>query len=137
MLSAGTSAWLVLLSHCSLPQRTETNIYPGRLLCIYSTAAFSSVNKYGGYRFPSINKYIGLPLFRSPLRNVLCTCLLFVSSVCVFRFLLIYSYFFVSSVSLHAWQRCPLLVTFLSAVFCLLSLLFFERILGLIWVGSV
>ena len=96
MLSAGTSAWLVLLSHCSLPQRTETNIYPGRLLCIYSTAAFSSVNKYGGYRFPSINKYIGLPLFRSPLRNVLCTCLLFVSSVCVFRFLLIYSYFFLS-----------------------------------------
>ena len=33
-------------------------------------------------------------------------------------------------------RRCPLLATFLSVLFCLLSLLISERISGLIWFGS-
>ena len=73
---------------------------------------------------------IGLPLFlRNPLRSVLCGCLLFVSynvcaaEVCFLCFLLM--------------RRCPLLATFVSVPFCLLSLLFSERIPGLIWFGSV
>ena len=44
--------------------------------------------------------------------------------VCVF-------YFFCLS------RRCPLLATFLSGLFCLLSLLISKRISGLIWFGSV
>ena len=59
--------------------------------------------------------------------------LLFVSVFLVDRFC-----FFVSSVSLPARRpRCPLLDIFLSDVSCLLSLLFSERIPGLIWFGSV
>ena len=34
-------------------------------------------------------------------------------------------------------RRCPLLATFLSVLFCLLSLLISERISGWIWFGSV
>ena len=50
--------------------------------------------------------------------------LLFVWFVCVF-------YFCCPS------RRCPLLTTFLSVLFALLSLLISERIYGLIWFGSV
>ena len=42
-----------------------------------------------------------------------------------------YFYFFCLS------RRCPLLATFLSVLFCLLSLLISERFSGLVWFGSV
>ena len=45
--------------------------------------------------------------------------------------------FLVFSVFLPARRRCPLLATFLSVVFCLLSLLFSERVPGSFWFGSV
>ena len=54
----------------------------------------------------------------------------------VFVFLIDLFLFFVFSVPFPAWRRCRLLPTFLSVVFCLLSLLFSERVPGLIWFGS-
>ena len=63
-------------------------------------------------------------VYRGTFPAVLCGCLKFVSTVCVF-------YFFCLS------RRCPLLATFLSVLFCMLSLLIFERFSGLIWFGSV
>ena len=62
--------------------------------------------------------------YRVTFPAFLCGCLEFVSTVCVF-------YFFCLS------RRCPLLPTFLSVLFCLLSLLVSERFSGLIWFGSV
>ena len=67
---------------------------------------------------------------------------MFVSSVfafvCVFCCSSVLILIFVSFVSIPALRQCPLLATFLSVVFCLLSLLFFSgRIPGLIWFGSV
>ena len=44
---------------------------------------------------------------------------------------------FVFSICFCLSRRCPLLATFLSVLFCLLSLLIFERFSGLIWFGSV
>ena len=44
---------------------------------------------------------------------------------------------FVFSIFFCLSRRCPLLATFLSVLFCLLSLLISERIFGLIWFGSV
>ena len=65
-----------------------------------------------------------------------CLFLLFVF-LFVFVFLVDLFSFFVSFVSLPAWRRCTLLATFLSVVFCLLPLLFSERVPGLVWLGSV
>ena len=44
---------------------------------------------------------------------------------------------FVFSIFFCLSRRCPLLATFLSVLFCLLSLLISERFSGLIWFGSV
>ena len=65
---------------------------------------------------------------RATFPAFLCGCLKFVSTVCVILF--VFSIFCLS-------RRCPLLATFLSVLFCLLSLLISERISGLIWFGSV
>ena len=62
--------------------------------------------------------------YRATFPAFLCGCLLFVSPLCFF-------YFFCLS------RRCPLLATFLSVLFCLLSLLISERFSGLILFGSV
>ena len=65
-----------------------------------------------------------------------CFFLLFVVLI-VFVFLVdSFLFLFVSSVSLPAWRRCPLLATFLYLVLCLPPLLFSERVPGLIWLGS-
>ena len=65
-------------------------------------------------------------------------CLFLMFVLCLrFPFLAALFLLFVSSVSLPAWRRCPLLATILPVVFHLFSLLFSERILGLIWFGSV
>ena len=78
-----------------------------------------------------IPQLIGLHLLRSLLRNVSCGSLLFVTYVRAFVqcfcFLLVAYCYFVSSVSLPVWRRCPLLATFLSIVLSLFSLLFFLR----------
>ena len=50
---------------------------------------------------------------------------------------LIYFYFYFCFLCAPSWRRCPLLGNSLSVVFCLLSLLFSERVPGLIWFGSV
>ena len=70
---------------------------------------------------------IGLPLLRSLLRSGLCGCLLFVSSVCDFVY--VFGLLLIATMSF--------LATFLSVLFCLLSLLISEHIPGLIWFGSV
>ena len=49
---------------------------------------------------------------------------------------LLFVILFVFSVS-YLSRRCPLLATFLSVLFRILSLLVAERIPGLIWFGSV
>ena len=46
---------------------------------------------------------------------------------------LLFAFFFFFCLS----RRCPLLATFLSVLFCVLSLLISERFSGLIWFGSV
>ena len=88
-----------------------------RSLCVASVA-LALVFKPGlystAYRVPS------LLVYAVPLVCFYCLC----DFVCVF-------YFFCLS------RRCPLLATFLSVLFCLLSLLISERTSGLIWFGSV
>ena len=76
-------------------------------------------------------------LLRS-LRYVVAFCLflLLVLFLC-FCVSLIYFYFYFCLLCAPSWRRCPLLGNSLSVVFCLLSLLFSERVSGLIWFGSV
>ena len=62
------------------------------------------------------------PLIGLPSLRFLCGCLQVVSNVCVFLFV-----FFILS------RRCPLLATFLSVVFCLLSLLTSDSRFDLVW----
>ena len=62
-----------------------------------------------------------------------------VSSVCAFiRFLSLADLFLLFCLfCAPSWRRCPLLANSLSVVFCLISLLFSERVPGLIWFDSV
>ena len=66
---------------------------------------------------------------RATFPAFLCGCLQFVSTVCVILF--VFSIFFCLS------RRCPLLATFLSVLFCLLSLLISGFRFDLVWFGSV
>ena len=69
-------------------------------------------------------------VYKATIPAFLCGCLLFVSNVCLILFVFPIYLFILS-------RRCPLLATFLSVLFCLLSRLISERISGLIWFGSV
>ena len=60
--------------------------------------------------------------YRATFPAFLCGCLLFVPTVCVFLFV-----FSILS------RRCPLLATFLSVLFCLLSLLISDFRFDLVW----
>ena len=62
--------------------------------------------------------------YRATVPAFLCGCLQFVSTVCVIYFVCLS-------------RRCPLLATFLSVLFCLLSLLISERFSSLISFDSV
>ena len=67
--------------------------------------------------------------YRATFLAFSCSCLHFVSTVCVILF--------VFSLVCCRSRRCPLQATFLFVLFCLLSLLISERISGWIWFGSV
>ena len=60
----------------------------------------------------------------------------FVCFLFVFFFVFLVDFFF-GLFCIPSWRQCPLLATFLSVVFCLLSRLYSEIVPGLIWFGSV
>ena len=80
-------------------------------------------------------------MFLFPSAHYVIGCILFVSSAFAFVCVFVSCFLFVRLLCVRSWRRCPLLATFLSVPYCLLSLfLFFLRScsrLDLVWFGSV